>query len=160
MSRSWSLEHLQEDVELQLSRRSTVSREGAEAKIRAKASYYARLWPHVRRHVMARLSEAGQIKVPVKFAKFDVRRLFGKECVRRAVCVVRCVVSFSVVSVWAPTHTHRGQNDPRCPLSIACACAPVASSRLRSLVRASSLCRPTSCSLCALYPFRITLDLS
>ena len=59
VSRSWSLEHLQEDVELQLSRRSTVSREGAEAKIRAKASYYARLWPHVRRHVMARLSEAG-----------------------------------------------------------------------------------------------------
>ena len=54
---------------------------------------------------MARLSEAGQIKVPVKFAKFDVRRLCGKECVRPAVCGVRCAVSFSVVSVWAPTHT-------------------------------------------------------
>ena len=45
---------------------------------------------------MARLSEAGQIKVPVKFAKFDVRRLFGKECVRRAVCVVWCL-SLSLV---------------------------------------------------------------
>ena len=56
---AWSLEHLQKDVELKLSRRSPASREGAEAKIRAKASYYARLWPHVRRHVMASLWEAG-----------------------------------------------------------------------------------------------------